>query len=188
MKRLAWSAGLALFGAARRGGAPPANPAKTENAPMNVSDSEFVQQSTEAQLAEINFGRLAVEQSSNPEVKAFGQRMVDDHTKGLDEEDKAASKAGITPAQSMNAQDRETLTKLSGLQGAAFDAEYVPAQVTAHKKAIALFEAEARTGKNADVKAVAEKLLPVLREHLRLAEKLASSKTAATDGKTNTGK
>ncbi len=104
-------------------------------------------------------GRLAAENSSNADVKQFGQRMVDDHTKGLDELDKAANKAGFTPAQAMDAKDRDLFMKLSSLKGADFDKAYVPSQVADHKEAIGLFEAESKSGKNDDLKAIAGKMV-----------------------------
>ena len=42
--------------------------------------------------------------------------------------------------------------------------------VAGHEKAIQLFENEAKNGRDADVKAWAEKCLPTLREHLKLAQ------------------
>jgi putative membrane protein len=183
-----WSAAAALFAAALALAAPPDNPPKADNPPMNVSDADFVMKSTEAQLAEINFGNLAAQQASDPQVKAFGQRMVDDHTKALQDEDRVADKTGMKVAQTMNAQDRDTFQKLSGLRGADFDKQYVAGQVAAHKDAVAQFEAEAKNGKNDDVKAYAEKTLPILKDHLQMAQKLAGSDTGTTPAKTGTDK
>jgi predicted outer membrane protein len=51
------------------------------------------------------------------------------------------------------------LTKLGKLEGAAFDRAYVDDQIRDHEKTIALFEREAKTGKEAELKAFAEKTL-----------------------------
>ena len=196
MKRLTWGAGMALLGASLRRPAPPAdkapkpdNPPKADvNPPATVDDSEFVTKATGAFLAEINMGRLAAENSSNADVKQFGQRMVDDHTKGLDELDKAANKAGFTPAQAMDAKDRDLFTKLSSLKGADFDKAYVPSQVADHKEAIGLFEAESKNGKNDDLKAIAGKMVPMLQHHLELAQKLPDADVGTKPEKTSTDK
>ena len=141
---------------------------------------------TAAQLAEINFGRLAADQASSPDVKQFGQHMVDDHTKGLEEVNKAADKAGLATAQTMGAKDKDMFTKLSSMKGADFDKEYITSQVAAHKDAVALFQAESKNGKNDDLKAVADKLLPTLQHHLEMAQKLAGSDTGTKPDKTST--
>ena len=46
-------------------------------------------------------------------------------------------------------------------------------QVSAHKDAVALFARYAKGGDNADLNAFAAKTLPLLREHLKMAQDLA---------------
>jgi putative membrane protein len=46
-------------------------------------------------MAEVQLGKLAAEKATNPDVKQFGQRMVDDHGKANDELKTAASKESI---------------------------------------------------------------------------------------------
>ena len=59
---------------------------------------------------------------------------------------------------------------------------YVDDQIRDHEKTIALFEREAKTGKDAELKAFAEKTLPALKEHLSMVRDL---KTKLTKGGTN---
>ncbi|MBI3653058.1 MAG: DUF4142 domain-containing protein [Acidobacteria bacterium] len=59
--------------------------------------------------------------------------------------------------------------KLAKLSGADFDREYMKYMVEDHVKDVAMFEKEAKTGKDADIKAFAEKTLPTLKEHLQMA-------------------
>jgi putative membrane protein len=47
-----------------------------------------------------------------------------------------------------------------------------------HEEDIAEFEKEARSGKDADLKAFAEKTLPTLKEHLKMAKELGAKKSA----------
>ena len=74
------------------------------------------------------------------------------------------------------------LTKLERLDGAAFDRAYVDDQIRDHEKTIALFEREAKSGKDAELKAFAEKTLPTLKEHLSMVRDL---KTKLAKGGTN---
>ena len=46
----------------------------------------------EGGMAEVELGRLAVEKASNDDVKKFGQRMVDDHSKANEELKEIAAK------------------------------------------------------------------------------------------------
>ena len=168
MKRLTWCAGWMLFGASLALAAPPA-----ADAPTAGSAEDFVKTASEAGLAEVNFGELAVKQTDKADVKAFAQNMIDDHSKVNEELLKVANKDNFTPAATMNAKDKEMYTKLMGMKGAEFDDAYVHSQLAAHKGAVALFQSEAKDGKNADLKAFAEKTLPTLQHHLKMVEKLA---------------
>jgi predicted outer membrane protein len=69
---------------------------------------------------------------------------------------------------------RESMEKLSKLSGPEFDREYMRQQLKAHEKAISLFEREANSGKDPELKAFASNTLPALREHQQLARDTAS--------------
>ena len=191
MKRLTWGAALALFGASLALAAPPEKPAppdkppadtakpadKTDKEPADAgkaaSDENFVKEASAGGLAEINFGRLAAQGAANPDVRAFGRQMVEDHGRANDELNRVADKAGITPSPSMDAAHKDQFDKLTGLRGDDFDRQYVAGQLTDHKAAVALFEAESKNGKNADLKALAGELLPTLKQHLDMVQKLS---------------
>ena len=64
---------------------------------------------------------------------------------------------------------KELCDQLSKLKGAGFDRAYSRDMVSGHEKAIERFEAEAKNGQDPAVKAWAEKWLPTLREHLKVA-------------------
>jgi putative membrane protein len=59
------------------------------------------------------------------------------------------------------------------LHGKAFDEQYMQAMVEDHNKAVALFEREGLVGQNADLKQFAQKTLPTLQEHQKMALELS---------------
>jgi len=138
---------------------------------MSGMDNTFAVKAAQGGEAEVELGRLAVKNSSNPDVKAFGQRMVDDHsTAGKDLKD-IASKDSISLPGGMNAKDQATYNRLSKLTGADFDRAYMKDMVADHKEDIAEFRKEANSGSNDDLKSFAAKTLPTLEDHLRVAQK-----------------
>src|ERR1700729_2832440 len=46
-----------------------------------MQDKMFLRKAAEGGIAEVKLGQLAVEKASSDDVKAFGQKMVEDHTK-----------------------------------------------------------------------------------------------------------
>jgi putative membrane protein len=140
-----------------------------------AGDTTFATKAAEGGLAEVQFGNLARERASNPEVKTFAQRMVDDHTKANDELKSIAARENINLPTGMSAKDKATYDRLSKLNGAEFDKAYMRDMVTDHRADIAEFQREAAHGTDPDLKSFAGKTLPTLQQHLQLAEKADST-------------
>ncbi len=121
-------------------------------------------------LAEVQLGQLAAQKASNPDVKAFGQKMVDDHTKANDQLKDIASKNSIAVPTELSAKDKAEHERLSKLSGDAFDKAYMSHMVADHKKDVAEFKKEANSGKDDAVKNFAQQTLPTLQEHLKMAQ------------------
>jgi putative membrane protein len=78
--------------------------------------------------------------------------------------------------------------KLAKFSGAEFDREYIKHQLADHHKAVALFEKQSRSGKDAELKAFAARALPTLKEHQRLAREISSRVGGKTDNSARAGK
>jgi len=137
--------------------------------------TKFVMLASAAGLAEVNLGKIAAERASSAEVKKFGQRMVDDHTKANKELNALADKKKIPPAQSMDATHRQAAERMAQLTGADFDREFMRQMVKDHKEAVSLFESQSKNGRDEDLKALAGKMLPTLRHHLKMAQEMADT-------------
>lgn len=68
---------------------------------------------------------------------------------------------------------------LEALSGSAFDSEYIAIQLAEHSMALALFSREARVGRDAGLRAFAERTIPVLHRHLDMAEALAAARISS---------
>src|SRR3954454_16232901 len=78
------------------------------------SDKKFVHSALEGGNAEIQLGQLAAQKGSSEDVKQFGQKMVDDHTKLGDQMKQIAQQQGIDVPDGLPAKDKALQTKLSG--------------------------------------------------------------------------
>jgi putative membrane protein len=100
---------------------------------VSAGDRDFVRDVSVANMAEIELGRMASERGANAAVKKFGQMMVDDHTKASDKLKPIASQHNIPLATELDDKHRDLRDKLSKLQGAEFDREYMDAMVDGHE-------------------------------------------------------
>jgi len=133
-------------------------------------DDNFVMKAARGGMAEVELGKLAVDKAASDEVKKFGQRMVDDHSKAGDELKTLAQNKHITLPATIGAEEQALHDRLAKLSGAAFDRAYMQAMLTDHRKDVNEFRVEAKSGKDGDVKGWAAKTLPTLEEHLKLAQ------------------
>jgi putative membrane protein len=146
----------------------------TSDTAISAADSHFATKAAAGGMAEVKLGELATTNASSSDVKAFGQRMVDDHSKAGDKLKSIASKHNINLPMSMEAKDQAAYDRLSKLHGASFDRAYMQDMVKDHKTDVAEFQKEANSGRNADLKSFASETLPTLQEHLRMAQETAA--------------
>jgi len=188
MRRILMLMVLALLGAVLARTAPGADEKKDETKKDGDTDKTFVHKASAAGLAEVNLSTLASRRARNEDVRKFAQHIITDHTKANQELNRLADRKKLPVAQTMDKKHQEAETKLAKLEGADFDRQYIHQMVEDHRQAVSLFENESKNGKDEDLKAWAGKTLPGLREHLKMAQKLAGKDKTETEKKGETTK
>jgi putative membrane protein len=141
---------------------------------LTNQDEKFVKEAAEGGMMEVELGRLATEKASSADVKAFGQRMVTDHSKANQKLMDLASNKGITLSKTLSTDMQKERDRFAKLSGAEFDRMYMQHMVKDHKKDVSEFEKESQKATDTGVRSFAEQTLPTLKEHLTLAESTAS--------------
>ncbi len=167
-----------------------ADPAAAENAAREAQD--FVNAAGQASLVEIRTSEMALEKSTDADVKAFAQQMIDHHKAGIDKLKAAASAAAMQPPPSvLDDFHMRRINDLVETDGDAdFDADYAALQVDAHNDAIKLFEDYSKDADaTAQLKAYADESLPTLMAHKTQAETIrdAANKTDTASNPSNPG-
>lgn len=152
-------------------------------APISVTDpQEFASMATASNMFEIESSRLALEKAASPDAKAFAQHMIDDHTKAGEEMKAAAeNQGGINLPSSVNDKHKQMLDQLNAATGADFETQYLSMQVSAHKEAVALFDAFSTNGSEGPLKDFARKTLPTLQQHLEMVSTIPSGGAQAAN-------
>jgi putative membrane protein len=134
----------------------------------------FVTKVAISDMFEIQSSQLALSKQADTDTKPFAEKMVQDHQK-TSTELKALVEGGKVKAtlpSALDAEHQKMLDDLKAKSGKDFDQSYDQVQLKAHRDAVALFEAYAKGGDNAELKGWAGRTLPHLKEHLSMAEKL----------------
>lgn len=142
---------------------------------LNETDRLFVKEASISGLAEVRLGELAAKNGADVEVKQYGQRMVDDHSRSNNELIQLAGVKGIAIPAELPAAQKESIQRLSRLSGEAFDKAYMQQMVKDHARAVVNFEDQIKNGQDRDLKNFAASTLSVLRDHLQEARNIAGT-------------
>jgi putative membrane protein len=140
---------------------------------LSAADQTFVKKAAQGGMAEVELGKLATQKASSEDVKKFGQRMVDDHTKANDQLKQIAGTKGVTLPTELDSKDQALKDRLSKLDGEKFDQAYMKNMVRDHTKDVSEFRKESTSGKDSDLKSFASQTLPTLEDHLKEAKNIA---------------
>ena len=145
----------------------------TQGAAANAkggADGVFVKKAAQGGIAEVELGKLATQKASSDDVKQFGQKMVDDHSKANDQLKQIASQKGMDVSSDLAPKDKAEMDRLSKLSGPAFDRAYMKYMVMDHSKDAAEFKNEANSGSDQDIKGFASNTLTTIQDHLKMAK------------------
>jgi putative membrane protein len=133
---------------------------------LSTAEKTFVTKAAKGNFAEVELGKLASEKSKNPDVKAFGEQMVTDHSKANDNLKPIADANGVQWPTQLSGEPKTLYDRLSKLSGPAFDKIYVGAMVQGHQKDAKAYETESGNVKDSQLKSYVEQTLPVVQQHL----------------------
>ncbi|WP_266365397.1 DUF4142 domain-containing protein [Tellurirhabdus rosea] len=144
-----------------------ANDLKEQNGSGQTDDTnDFAVKAAAGGLLEVTLGQMAQEKGQSPQVKAFGQMMIEDHTKANDELKALAARKNITLPTTLGEDEQKHVDELASLSGAEFDKKYIDLMEDDHEQDVKLFSEAAQEEEDAELKAFASKTLPTLQQHL----------------------
>jgi putative membrane protein len=138
-----------------------------------VNDGLFAAAATDGNLSELSLSQLGVQKATDPELKRFSQQMIDEHTRMNQELTTLAAQKGIALPRMLDPCSQFCAQSLAGLSGEEFDRCYAKAQLVKHMDSVAAFEAESERGMDPNLRALAAKALPRIKDHLKMIKPIA---------------
>ena len=179
MKNVArWGMALALLPLAACNPNPSTPIASTVPAPqtlpsVSAQDQNFVQLAATSDMFEIQSSRLALDRSRNARTRAFAEQMIRDHTQSSQRLAQLAQANGIPMPTGLDPEQERMMAAISNTRR-LFDSEYFRQQALAHRSTVQAYQAQIASGYNNDLKAFAQQTLPVVQQHLEMAEQARS--------------
>jgi putative membrane protein len=157
----------------------PTQRSNSRQARVSDLDRQFVMGAAQGGMAEVRLSELALERSTNPEVKEFAQHMIEEHTRVNQQLMRLAAQKGITPPTALAPKHEAAMKQLSQLSGDSFDQAYMSeGGINAHLENTAVFQRQAAMGQDPDLKAFAAQILPRVHTHLEMASAMTGYRFA----------
>ncbi len=142
---------------------------KMAMAKLDQQDQTFLMEAAKGGMMEVEMGKMAAKMGKSADVKNLGKTLVNDHSRANGELKALAKAKGVNlPAAS----------KMQKMGADNFDSMFLTAAMKDHQKDIAMFERAAKSSKDAEVKAWAKKMVPVLKGHMSAVKKAMGSAKA----------
>jgi len=164
----------------------PAEASTTQTTTATTTTTEFTVGDTFGALralhmAEVEHGTTAMAKASDPKVKAFAAKVVNDHKARMKKDDRLMSGLGISPRQSAISDQIKSVSdaqssKLDALSGAEFDRAYLDDQISYYRTALDTFDKNLLpAAKEPKVKAEIMDARTKAKDHLNEAQELRLS-------------
>jgi putative membrane protein len=121
-------------------------------------------------------GRLALEKSTDSQVRHYAIQETEDHGKILDELKQAAQQLTMSVPDGPSKSALKELDKLKMLSGDAFDQALLKETVKSHKDEDKSYRDEARTTTSPQLKNLVTQENQIIGNHLQQAQQLAQAK------------
>ncbi|MPY66331.1 DUF4142 domain-containing protein [Deinococcus sp. SDU3-2] len=143
-------------------------------------DGLFLQSVTGSNLFEIQSSQVALNRSTNAQVRTFAQQMINEHTTAQAQVAALASARGVPLPKALPPELQLKVNTLNTLTGSAFDVAYLREQVLGHQFTISIFQNEQTAGRDAGVVAFATQNLPLIERHFQEAQTLLATAQSQT--------
>lgn len=142
-------------------------------AKLSSGDEKALKDMAQANINEVAAAKIALSKADSSDVKAFAQKMVDDHGAALTKVQAVAQQKGVTLPTEPDPAHKAMAVKLEKESGDAFDKMYMEnAGTKDHKMVLSKLQSDAKNIKDPDVKALADAHTPVVEQHLKSAEQM----------------
>jgi putative membrane protein len=149
--------------------------------PAQLNDLEIAHVAYTADVIDIRYAHLALGISKNPQVRAFAETMIRDHSAVNDRALALLKKLNVQPqdnflSQQLVAQSEGLVTEMRQLNGREFDQRYASNELGYHRAVNELVEKTFLPNiQHADVKVLFEDALVIFKAHQQHAEQMVNS-------------
>lgn len=138
---------------------------------LSKFDREFVKEAAQLGQAEVALAQSAQQKAGNDETKRLANELVSSHNDANQQLSKLAANKGIEIPNQPTTADRNRIQDIEKSQGDRFDKEFQQQMIKDHRRSISLYQKAAKSASDPDIRSWAQKMVPVLEQHLAMIER-----------------
>jgi putative membrane protein len=144
---------------------------------LSKADAGMMRDMAYVNVSEVAAAKIALDKSKNEHVVSYAKQMVDDHSASQKELTQLAQGKGVTLPTEPDKKHQAAAKKLAALSGEQFDRAYIKQNgIQDHREARKLLVRVKDKATDADVRSAADKMLPTVEQHLKMAEEMPEAK------------
>jgi putative membrane protein len=137
---------------------------------LSAGDMQFVRDAAHGGATEVEFGKILQQRAQSTELKKYGERLVEDHSKANDKLARIVEKKGVRVPTEPDSDQQTQLQRLSAMSGQQFDEHARQIAIRDHQGDIEKFRRASENAQDPELRQFAKDTLPVLERHLRMAQ------------------
>ncbi|MBW4050780.1 MAG: DUF4142 domain-containing protein [Proteobacteria bacterium] len=146
------------------------------------ADQRLLRLCAQGSIAEVELGQLATTRSGTPAVLSLGTRLAQDGSTGVASLQTLAAMLHVQLPKAPDATQKQQITKLRRLRGAAFDQRFERIASEEESKMLHQFQSGASTARSAAVRYTIRNMIPAVEEHLQIVKGLPIREATAATG------
>lgn len=148
---------------------------KAKGTTAQLTPANYIAYAQTADLFEVEAAKIAVQRAQNKEVREYAERVVADNSMSAAQLANAARQANVTPTTAvLTAKQQTKLRDLRSISDAAFDQQYINAQLESQERELRLHNSYARNGDQPVLRTTSGELAPLTRTHLSEARRISA--------------
>ncbi|WP_414474378.1 DUF4142 domain-containing protein [Microvirga sp. M2] len=141
---------------------------------LNGTDRDFIRWDSQIERAQQNMGEIAQRRGGSSSLREFGRRVQQDHAAAYFRLREIAGSLGEKRDEALDAIHLQVEQRFEAMPAGRFDVQFARHEVKDHRNFLEHFRAEVAGGTDRNLRDYASRQIPVLEEHLKEAEALAS--------------
>jgi len=148
------------------------NKMETDSGMLTNEDKRFVRSVAFSSLVEMEAGKLSLKKAGDSSVKNFSRLLVSDHKQLVKDLKDVVAQRDVEFPTMLDDVRKNKIARLSTKSGRAFEMAFIKLIVDDYTSSLRLFDEAGAHAKDVHIQSFANKNIPIIREHLRIANQL----------------